>query len=67
MALIENEGVDGDQLMEASIRANIRSSAKQLREESPLLKNYLKQNKLVIVGAEYSLSTGEVDFFDFSA
>lgn len=67
MALINNEGVAWDQLMEASIRSNIRASAKQLREESPLLKNYLKENKLVIVGAEYSLSTGEVDFFDYSA
>lgn len=55
-----------EQLLESSIRANISASANQLRSESPLLKTYLDQRKLMIVGAEYSLSSGEVDFFDFN-
>jgi len=31
-----------------------------------LLENYINQNTLMIVAAEYSIATGEVDFFNFS-
>tara|TARA_R110000772_G_scaffold30037_5_gene74897 strand:- start:240 stop:854 length:615 start_codon:yes stop_codon:yes gene_type:complete len=55
---------DEEVILEAAIRANILSSSQQLRHESPLLKSYLESNKLKVVSAEYSIVTGEVDFFE---
>ncbi|MBN4059853.1 MAG: carbonic anhydrase [SAR86 cluster bacterium] len=54
-----------EKLLEAAIRANILASTNQLRHDSPLLETYVGKNKLKVVGAEYSIATGEVDFFDF--
>ena len=47
-----------------AIRANIRASADQLRHGSEILEQLIHQDELLVVGAEYSLETGEVDFFD---
>ena len=55
---------DSDQLLEMAIRANIRSSANHLRHGSPILEDLIEKNGLLVVGAEYSLETGLVDFFD---
>ena len=55
---------DYELLLERSIRANIRSSANHLRHGSPLLEELIQTNGLVVVGAEYSLETGAVEFFD---
>lgn len=55
---------DEEAILEAAIRANILSSAQQLRHESPLLETYIEKNKLKVVSAEYSIMTGEVDFFE---
>lgn len=57
---------ESDELLDAAIKANIRASTRQLRTESTLLASYLEEGKLMIVGAEYSLTTGEVEFFDLS-
>jgi carbonic anhydrase len=54
---------DPGALMKAAIRANIRASADHLRHGSQILEEAQK-NGLLIVGAEYSLETGVVDFFD---
>ncbi len=53
-----------DALIEASVRANVRASANQLRHGSEILENLIDHHELFIVGAEYSLETGVVDFFD---
>ncbi|MDH3923005.1 MAG: carbonic anhydrase [Xanthomonadales bacterium] len=50
-------------LLEASVRANIRASVSQLREGSDILKQMVDDQELLIVGAEYSLQTGVVEFF----
>jgi len=55
---------DYEQLLARSIRANIRSSANHLRHGSPLLEELIQTSGLIVVGAEYSLETGIVDFFD---
>jgi carbonic anhydrase len=44
------------------VEANIRASVKQLRQGSDILKQLVETRKLLIVGAEYSLKTGEVAF-----
>ena len=53
-----------DALVHQAVRANIRVSANQLRHGSEQLERAVEQSGLVIVGAEYSLETGVVDFFD---
>ncbi len=55
---------DWDALVEEAIRANIRASADHLRHGSQLLEELIQGDGLVVVGAEYSLETGVVDFFD---
>jgi carbonic anhydrase len=52
-----------DALVRAGVRANVRASVDQLRHGSDLLEQ-LTQEGLVIVGAEYSLESGVVTFFD---
>lgn len=47
-----------------AIRANIRLGADHLRHGSRMLEERVGNNKLLVVGAEYSLETGVVDFFD---
>lgn len=51
-------------LIEQSVRANVRASVNQLRHGSSILENLISNEGLLIVGAEYSLQTGEVVFFD---
>ena len=55
---------DGPALEHRAVRANIRASANQLRHGSQILERLIAQDGLQVVGAEYSLETGEVDFFD---
>ncbi len=55
---------DSDCLVRHAVRANIRNSANQLRHGSELLEQLIERNRLLVVGAEYSLETGLVDFFD---
>lgn len=50
--------------LERAVRANIRTSANHLRHGSRILENLVQHDELVVIGAEYSLETGEVDFFD---
>jgi carbonic anhydrase len=51
-------------LVREAVRANIRMSVNQLRHGSEILENLIDNEGLLIVGAEYSLETGEVEFFD---
>ncbi len=55
---------DRNQLMCQAVRANIRASADHLRHGSQILEELVVTNGLKIVGAEYSLETGLIDFFD---
>ena len=55
---------DQDALVHHAVRANIRVSANQLRHGSDVLEQLIQNEGLRVVGAEYSLETGLVDFFD---
>ena len=57
-------GVTGDALARESVRANVRASVGQLRHGSEILESLVHRGELRIVGAEYSLETGAVDFFE---
>jgi carbonic anhydrase len=45
-------------------RANVRASVSHLRHGSEIIENLIQNDGLMVVGAEYSLETGVVDFFD---
>ena len=47
-----------------AVRANIRAAVDQLRHGSRLLEGLIETEGLRVVGAEYSLETGAVEFFE---
>ena len=55
---------DSEALVQHAVRANIRASADHLRHGSALLEQLIEDEGLLVVGAEYSLETGVVDFFE---
>jgi carbonic anhydrase len=55
---------DHDALVHHAVRANIRASAHHLRHGSQIIEGLIAKNQLLVVGAEYSLETGVVEFFD---
>ena len=64
-ALLATEfGAHADALVRKAVRANIRVSAAHLRHGSEVLEQSIQKDGLLVVGAEYSLETGVVDFFD---
>lgn len=54
-----------DALIAQAVRANVRAATDQLRHGSEILERLVTREGLLIVGAEYSLETGVVEFFDF--
>jgi carbonic anhydrase len=56
--------LDAGALVHQAIRANIRASANHLRHGSEVLEQLIQDEGLLVVGAEYSLETGVVEFFD---
>lgn len=55
---------DPDRLLASSIHANILAATNHLMHGSQMLEQLVEQGRLKIVGAEYSLETGEVAFFE---
>jgi carbonic anhydrase len=62
--LLSGPPVDDEMLMRNAVRANVRASAHHLRHGSALLEDLIKNDGLLVVGAEYSLESGVVTFFD---
>jgi carbonic anhydrase len=55
---------DPEALVRHAVRANVRVSANHLRHGSEVLEHMIERDGLLVVGAEYSLETGVVEFFD---
>lgn len=55
---------DRPRLVHEAVRANVRASVSHLKHGSALLERLVLEQGLRVVGAEYSLESGEVDFFD---
>jgi carbonic anhydrase len=55
---------DPEALLRHAVRANVRVSADHLRHGSEILERLILNDEFLVVGAEYSLETGVVDFFD---
>jgi carbonic anhydrase len=56
--------LDSATLIHEAVRANVRASANHLRHGSEILERLIRDGRLLVIGAEYSLETGTVDFFD---
>jgi carbonic anhydrase len=55
---------DPQTLASIAVRANVRASATNLRHGSDILEQLIERDELLVVGAEYSLETGVVEFFE---
>lgn len=53
-----------EHLMDQAVRANVRASADQLQHGSEVLERLIRDDGMLIIGAEYSLETGVVNFLD---
>ena len=62
--LESDDPLDPAELCGSAVRANVNASVAQLRHESGMLKRLINEKKMRIVGAEYSLETGEVEFIE---
>ena len=63
--LLESDaGGDPKAAVAKAVRANIRVSADRLRHGSDLIERLIEKEGLLVVGAEYALDTGLVEFFD---
>jgi carbonic anhydrase len=62
--LLSGGGAGDPGLVERAVRANVHASAEGLRHGSALLERLIREDGLLVVGAEYELKTGAVDFFD---
>ena len=66
-ALLESElRYDLEALAKQAVRSNVMVSVNHLKSDSEILKNLIQNEGLQVVGAEYSLETGLVDFLDDS-
>lgn len=54
---------DTDALVDRAGRENVRRAADVIRSRSGIIRQLVEDDGLVVVGAQYSLATGAVDFF----
>lgn len=53
-----------DEFIDRAVRANVRLSVSQLKSGSRSLEDMVNGGRLTIVGAEYDVATGKVNFFE---
>ncbi len=53
---------DRDRLIDRAVHANIRTAINQLQHGSAILERLIAEERLMVVGAHYSLETGKVIF-----
>jgi carbonic anhydrase len=58
------DATDPSAVMQDAVRANVRAAVDHLRHGSALIEQLARNDGLLVVGAEYSLETGVVSFFD---
>lgn len=63
-SLVNSASDDPAELMRRAVRCNIEASVENLSHGSEILESLIAKEKLLIVGAEYCLDSGVVDFFD---
>jgi carbonic anhydrase len=61
-AIVRRDG--GGDVIDEAVRANVRASADHLRHGSQIIEELVASGGLAVVGAEYEIETGCVQFFD---
>lgn len=61
--LERDPGIDREKLLNLVVGDNVRAAVEGLADGSALLADRVRRGRLTLVGAEYSLETGEVEFF----
>jgi carbonic anhydrase len=61
--LTDHDDVDDEAVVDRCVRANVDASVKQLQHGSLILEQLIESDELTVVGAEYSVSTGCIEFF----
>ena len=56
--------IDMDEFIDRAVRANVRMSVSQLKHGSRILEDMVNAGRLTIIGAEYDVATGRVNFFN---
>lgn len=64
IAAAGGQDVDKEELIDRSVRANVRMSVSQLKHGSRIIEDMVDSGELLVVGAEYNLETGKVRFLD---
>jgi len=62
--LDEHSDVDDEAVISRCVRANVRASVEHLQHGSLILEQLINTGDLQIVGAEYSIETGNIEFFE---
>ena len=62
--LHDDSDLEDEEVISSCVRANIRASVEQLRHGSLILEQLLDAGDLQIIGAEYSIETGTIEFFE---
>jgi carbonic anhydrase len=62
--LTEENDEDSAVVIGKAVRANIGKSVDRLENGSLIIENLIEQGDLQVVGAEYSIETGEIEFFE---
>lgn len=61
--IFANESDDQSKLLHKAMRANVKQSVQILESRSAIIRTLIEQGKLKVVGAEYSIETGKVEFY----
>ena len=64
IATASGQEVDMEEFIDSAIRANVRMSVSQLKHGSRFLEEMVSRGEIMIVGAEYDIATGRVNFFE---
>jgi len=62
--LERHESSEGDDVLRDAVRANIHASVERLSHGSRILEQLVDDGDLLVVGAEYSVENGAVEFFE---
>ena len=60
--LEENKDLTDDEILSMAVRANVLASVEQLHRGSLIIEDLINKNELQIIGAEYSIENGTVEF-----
>ena len=59
----QEKNEDQSQYYDSVSKANVKNVLKQIREKSPIINELIAEEKIILVGAMYDISSGVVEFY----